>query len=121
MEECQSADTNGLAPGLRHLGWGQRGWHVFLVGGRPSGDANGESHRIFRVVMAEKVLELVQQEVEMIVYVNPKPSGADEWVIRGEVWKIGSPQMEGSFEPTTAGGHLASVPKASSSRRARRG
>ena len=59
---------------------------------------------IFRVVLAEKVLELVQQEVEMTVCVNPEPSGADEWVIRGEVWKIGSPQLESSFGPTTVGG-----------------
>ena len=54
--------------------------------------------------MAEKVLELVQQEVEMTVYVNPEPSGADEWVIRGEVWEISSPQLESRFGPTTVGG-----------------
>ena len=63
-----------------------------------------QSRNIFRVVMAEKVLELVQQEVEMTVYVNPEPSGADEWVIRGEVWEISSPQLESSFGPTTVGG-----------------
>ena len=48
--------------------------------------------------------ELVQQEVEMTVYVTPEPSGADERVIRGEVWEIGSPQLESSFVPTTVGG-----------------
>ena len=67
--------------------------------------ANGDSARkIFRVVLAEKVLELVQQEVEMTVYANPEPSGADEWVIRGEIWEIGSPQLESSWGPTTVGG-----------------
>ena len=53
---------------------------------------------------SEKVLELVQQDVEMTVFVNPEPSGADEWVIRGEIWEIGSPQLESSWGPTTVGG-----------------
>ena len=70
-----------------------------------SEDGNGDSPRkIFRVVLAEKVLELVQQEVEMTVYVNPEPSRADEWVIRGEIWEIGSPQLQSSWGPTTVGG-----------------
>ena len=78
MEECQSADTNGLASCLRYLRRGQRGWHVLFVDARPSGGADGDSPPIFRVVMAEKVLELVQQEVEMTVYANPEPSRPDE-------------------------------------------
>ena len=53
---------------------------------------------------SEKVLELVQQDVEMTVFVNPEPSGADEWVIRGEILQIGSPQPESSWGPTTVGG-----------------
>ena len=55
-------------------------------------------------MLPEKVLQLVQQEVEMTVNVNPDPSGADEWVIRGEIWEIGSPQLESSWGPTTVGG-----------------
>ena len=43
-------------------------------------------------------------EVEMTVFVNPEPTGANEWVIRVEVWKIGSPQLQKSFGPTTVGG-----------------
>ena len=78
--------------------------NVFFVDAQLSGGANGDSRQIFRIVMAEKVLELVQQKVEMTVYVNPEPSGADEWVIRGEVWEIGSPQLESRFGPTTVGG-----------------
>ena len=31
-------------------------------------------------------------------------NSADEWVIRGEVWEIGSPQLESSLGPTTVGG-----------------
>ena len=87
------------------MGRGHRKWHVFFVDAHPSGGANGDSPPIYRVVMAEKVLELVQQEVEMTVYVNPEPSGPDEWVIRGEVWKIASPQVESNFGPTTVGGN----------------
>ena len=105
MTGRQSADTTGLPPGPHYLGQDERGWHVFSVGAQLSEDGNGDSPRkIFRVVMAEKVLELVQQEVEMTVYVNPEPSGADEWVIRGEVWEISSPQLESSLGPTTVGG-----------------
>ena len=105
MTGRQSADTTGLAPGLHYLGQDERGWHVFSVDAQLSEDGNGDNPRnIFRVVMAEKVLELVQQEVEMTVYVNPEPSGADEWVIRGEVWEISSRQLESSFGPTTVGG-----------------
>ena len=99
MAEGQSADTNGEASCLHYLGRDEREWHVFLVDAQVSEDT-----RILRVKMAEKVLELVQQEVEMTVYVNPEPSGADEWVIRGEVWEISSPQLESSFGPTTVGG-----------------
>ena len=121
MEECQAADTNGLASCLRYLGRNQRGWHVFVVDARPSGGADGDSPPIFRVVMVEKVLKIVQQEVEMTVCVNPDSSRPDEWVIGGELWKIASLQMESSFGPTTVGGNFASVPLASSSRRARRG
>ena len=105
MTARHSADTTALAPGLRYSGRGPRGWHVFIVDAQLSEDGNGDNPRnIFRVVMAQKVLELVQQEVEMTVYVNPEPSGADEWVIRGEVWEISSPQLESSFGPTTVGG-----------------
>ena len=105
MTGRQSADTTGLAPGLHYLGQDDRGWHVVSMGAQLSEDGNGNSPRkIFRVVLAEKVLQLVQQEVDMTVYVNPEPSGADEWVIRGEVWEIGSPQLESSFGPTTVGG-----------------
>ena len=57
-----------------------------------------------RASVPEKVLELVQQDVEMTVFVNPEPSGADEWVIRGEIWEIGSPQLESRWGPTTVGG-----------------
>ena len=105
MTGRQSADTNGLSSGLYYLGQDERGWHVLLVDLQLSVGAEGDSPiKIFRVVLAEKVLELVQQEVEMTVYVNPDPSGADESVIRGEVWEIGSPQLESSFGPTTVGG-----------------
>ena len=105
MTGRQSADTTGLAPGLHYLGQDERGWHVFSVDAQLSEDGNGDSPRkIFRVVLPEKVLELVQQEVETTVYVNPEPSGADEWVIRGEILQIGSPQPESSWGPTTAGG-----------------
>ena len=95
MTGRQSADTTRLAPGLHYLGQDERGWHVFSVDAQLSEDGNGDSPRkIFRVVMAEKVLELVQQEVEMTVYVIPEPSGADEWVIRDEVWKVCSPRKK---------------------------
>ena len=105
MTARQSADTTALAPGLHYLGKGERGWHVFSVDAQLSEDGNGDSPRkIFRVVLPEKVLELVQQEVDMTVHVNPEPSGADEWVIRGEILQIGSPQPESSWGPTTVGG-----------------
>ena len=105
MTARHSADTTALAPGLHYSGRDERGWHVFSVDAQLSEDGNGDSPRkIFRVVLAEKVLELVQQEVEMTVFVNPEPSGADEWVIRGEIWEIGSPQLESSWGPTTVGG-----------------
>ena len=105
MTGRQSADTTGLAPGLHYLGQDERGWHVFSVDAQLSEDGNGDSPRkIFRVVLPEKVLQLVQQEVEMTVNVNPDPSGADEWVIRGEILQIGSPQPESSWGPTTVGG-----------------
>ena len=105
MTARQSADTTALAPGLHYLGKDERGWHVFSVDAQLSEDGNGDSPRkIFRVVLPEKVLQLVQQEVEMTVNVNPDPSGADEWVIRGEILQIGSPQPESSWGPTTVGG-----------------
>ena len=105
MTARHSADTIALAPGLRYSGRDPRGWHVFIVDAQLSEDGNGDNPRkIFRVVLAEKVPELVQQEVEMTVYVTPEPSGADEWVIRGEVWEISSRQLESSFGPTTVGG-----------------
>ena len=105
MTGRQSADTTGLAPELHYLGQDERGWHVFSVDAQLSEDGNGDSPRkIFRVALPEKVLELVQQDVEMTVFVNPEPSGADEWVIRGEIWEIGSPQLESSWGPTTVGG-----------------
>ena len=105
MTGRQSADTTGLAPGLHYLGQDERGWHVFSVDAQLSEDGNGDSPRqIFRVALPGKVLELVQQDVQMTVYVNPEPSGADEWVIRGEIWEIGSPQLESSWGPTTVGG-----------------
>ena len=100
MTPRHSADTTALAPGLHYSGKDPRGWHVFSVDAQLSEDGNV----IFRVALPEKVLELVQQEVEMTVYVNPEPSGADEWVIRGEIWEIGSPQLESSWGPTTVGG-----------------
>ena len=100
MTGRQSADTTGLPPGLHYWGQDERGWHVFSVDAQLSEDGNV----IFRVALPEKVLELVQQDVEMTVYVNPEPSGADEWVIRGEIWEIGSPQLESSWGPTTVGG-----------------
>ena len=93
MTARHSADTTALAPGLRYSGRDPRGWHVFIVDAQLSEDGNGDSPRkIFRVVLAEKVLQLVQQEVEMTVYVIPEPSGADEWVIWDEVWKVCSPR-----------------------------
>ena len=105
MTGRQSADTTGLAPGLHYLGQDERGWHVFSVDAQLSEDGNGDSPRkIFRVALPGKVLELVQQDVQMTVYVNPEPSGADEWVIRGENLQIGSPQPESSWGPTTVGG-----------------
>ena len=105
MTARHSADTTALAAGLHYSGKDPRGWHVFSVDAQLSEDGNGDSPRkSFRVVLAEKVLELVQQKVEMTVYVNPEPSGADEWVIRGEIWEIGSPQLESSWGPTTVGG-----------------
>ena len=105
MTARHSADTTALAASLHYLGKDPRGWHVFSVDAQLSEDGNGDSPRkIFRVVLPEKVLQLVQQEVEMTVYVNPDPSGADEWVIRGEIWEIGSPQLESSWGPTTVGG-----------------
>ena len=105
MTARHSADTIALAPGLHYSGNDERGWHVFSVDAQLSEDGNGDSRRnIFRVVLPEKVLELVQQDVEMTVYVNPEPSGADEWVIRGEILQIGSPQLESSWGPTTVGG-----------------
>ena len=97
MTARHSADTTALAPGLHYFGKHERGWHVFSVDAQLSEDGNGDSPRmIFRVALLEKVLELVQQDVEMTVYVNPEPSGADEWVIRDEIWEIGSPQLESS-------------------------
>ena len=105
MTGRQSADTTGFAPGLHYWGQDERGWHVFSVDAQLSEDGNGDSPRkIIRVALPEKVLELVQQDVEMTVFVNPEPSGADEWVIRGEIWEIGSPQLESSWGPTTVGG-----------------
>ena len=105
MAEGQSASTNGRASCLHYLGQDERGWHVFSVDAQLSEDGNGDSPRkIFRVALPGKVLELVQQDVQMTVYVNPEPSGADEWVIRGEIWEIGSPQLESSWGPTTVGG-----------------
>ena len=105
MTARQSADTTVLAPGLLYLGKDERGWHVFSVDAQLSEDRNGDSPRkIFRVALPGKVLELVQQDVQMTVYVNPEPSGADEWVFRGEIWEIGSPQLESSWGPTTVGG-----------------
>ena len=105
MTGRQSADTTGWAPGLHYLGQDERGWHVFSVDAQLSVDGNGDSPRkIFRVALPGKVLELVQQDVQMTVYVNPEPSGADEWVIGGEIWEIGSPQLESSWGPTTVGG-----------------
>ena len=100
MTARHSADTTALAAGLHYSGKDPRGWHVFSVDAQLSEDGNV----IFRVALLEKVLELVQQEVEMTVYVNPEPSGADEWVIRGENLQIGSPQPESSWGPTTVGG-----------------
>ena len=105
MTGRHSADTTVLAAGLHYLGKDPRGWHVFSVDAQLSEDGNGDSPRkIFRVALPGKVLELVQQDVQMTVYVNPEPSGADEWVIRGEIWEIGSPQLESSWGPTTVGG-----------------
>ena len=105
MTGRQSADTTGLPPGPHYLGQDERGWHVFSVDAQLSEDGNGDSPRkIFGVALPGKVLELVQQDVQMTVYVNPEPSGADEWVIRGEIWEIGSPQLESSWGPTTVGG-----------------
>ena len=105
MTARQSADTAALAASLHYSGKDERGWHIFSVDAQLSEDGNGDSPRkIFRVVLPEKVLELVQQEVEMTVYVNPEPSGADEWVIRGEILQIGSPQPESRWGPTTVGG-----------------
>ena len=90
MTARHSADTTALAPGLHYSGRDERGWHVFSVDAQLSEDGNGDSPRnIFRVVLAEKVLGLVQQEVEMI---------------RGEIWEIGRPQLESSWGPTTVGG-----------------
>ena len=64
MTARHSADTTALAPGLRYSGRDPRGWHVFIVDAQLSEDGNGDSPRkIFRVVLAEKVLVLVQQEV----------------------------------------------------------
>ena len=105
MTARHSADTTAFAPGLHYSGKDARGWHVFSVDAQLSEDGNGDSRRkIFRVVIPEKVLELVQQDVEMTVYVNPEPPRADEWVIRGEILQIGSPQPESSWGPTTVGG-----------------
>ena len=105
MTARHSADTTALAPGLHYSGKDPRGWHVFSVDAQLSEDGNGDSPRkIFRVALRGKVLELVQQDVQMTVYVNPEPSGADEWVIGGEIWEIGSPQLESSWGPTTVGG-----------------
>ena len=105
MTARHSADTTALAPGLHYSGRDERGWHVFSVDAQLSEDGNGDSPRkIFRVALLGKVLELVQQDVQMTVYVNPEPSGADEWVIRGENLQIGSPQPESSWGPTTVGG-----------------
>ena len=105
MTPRHSADTTALAAGLHYLGKDPRGWHAFSVDAQLSEDGNGDSPRkIFRVALPGKVLELVQQDVQMTVYVNPEPSGADEWVIRGEVWEIGSSLLESSFGPTTVGG-----------------
>ena len=100
MTPRHSADTTALAPGLHYSGKAPRGWHVFSVDAQLSEDGNV----IFRVALPGKVLELVQQDVQMTVYVTPEPSGADEWVIRGVIWEIGSPQLESSWGPTTVGG-----------------
>ena len=107
MAKGQSAGTNGKSTCLHYLDRDEREWHVFLVDAQVSRNARANGPTILRVVMAEKVLELVRQEIEMTVYVNPEPSGADEWVTRGEVWEIRSSQLESSFGPTTIGGGKA--------------
>ena len=82
MTARHSADTTALAPGLHYSGRDGRGWHVFIVDAQLSEDGNGDSPRkIFRVVLPEKVLELVQQEVEMTVNVNPDPSATNRRII----------------------------------------
>ena len=87
MTGRQSAATTGLAPGLDYFGQDERGWHVFSVDAQLSEDGNGDSPRkIFRVALPGKVLELVQQDVQMTVYVNPEPCvGRAAWDHPGKV------------------------------------
>jgi len=95
MVEPRVAERSEAFSGLRYLGWDDRGWHTLLVGpqAQPGAEEDG-SRKIFRIAMQEKALELVQQEYEMRVHVNPDPAGPDEWVIRGMMMQVRSPQPQ---------------------------
>ena len=65
----------------------------------PGGESDGRScseaaRKIINIKVDGKKLKLVQQEVEMKVYVNPDKEGFDEWAIGNLRVPVGPPKPQ---------------------------
>ena len=54
----------------------ERGWPIFVV---PA--MQGTSRQIYKSVIGHRYVELVAQDTDMYVYLNPIQDGADEWEV----------------------------------------
>ena len=84
---------DGAVPGLRCEGRDERGWFILVVSPGPEAE-----HKIFKITLHGKELELVQQTEEMKVYVNPDKEGCDEWAIGNQRLLVGSPKPQSRTE-----------------------
>ena len=95
MVELGESERNGVVSCLRYEGRDERGWHILAVSPQSHlGAEEGGPLKIFNITMQGKTLELVQQKEEMRVYVNPDPTGFDEWAIGSERIPVQSPQPQ---------------------------
>ena len=88
---------NRCGAGFFYVGQDDRDWQVFQLS--PQVRVMGEEvtpGKTFTIRLQHKTVELVQQEEEMRVYVNPDPQGPDEWEVGGVRFEMG-----GAIQPAS--------------------
>ena len=81
------------APGISCMGSDQRNWVMLKITG--SGIPENDQPYVVTMIVGCKPVQLVQQEADLIVYVNPELRGCDDWESppgSGRIFRVGTPE-----------------------------